>query len=99
MPRQCLYCDNTADSREHLWSDWVLRSRDKVGGWGPIRHSIAGSETKILPNPELKVGTVCESCNTGWMHRLEDLNKPLIGCLMQDISTPLDVEQQHGLAL
>jgi hypothetical protein len=50
-------------------------------------------------SPELKIGTVCEPCNNGWMSSLEERNIPLIGCLLQDISTPLDACQQSSLAV
>jgi hypothetical protein len=98
MPRECLFCDRNADSQEHLWSKWVLETRPK-GGWGPIRHSIGGSPQKIIGNADLTVGSVCTVCNNGWMSDLETLNKPLIGCLMHDLTTPIDAEQQRDLAL
>jgi hypothetical protein len=98
MPRQCLFCDRKADSKEHLWASWILEVRKKKK-WGPIRHSVGGSPVKIIPNAELTVGTVCGTCNNGWMSDLETQNKPLIGCLLQDISTPLDSSHQSTLAL
>jgi hypothetical protein len=26
--RECLFCDNPANTREHLWSNWILKSLD-----------------------------------------------------------------------
>ena len=94
MPRQCLFCDRNADSKEHLWSSWILGRRK----WEPIRHSIGKSPVKIIATPELTVRTVCEPCNNDWMSALEAQNIQLIGCLMQDISAPLDASQQASLA-
>jgi len=93
MPRRCLFCDNTADSKEHLWASWVL---ERVK-WEPIRHSIGKSPVKILDTPELTVRAVCRQCNNGWMSAIEQQSKPLIACLMQDISAPLDHSQQSSL--
>jgi hypothetical protein len=94
MPRQCLFCDQNADSKEHLWPLWILERRKSQ----PIRHSIGGSPVKIIPTPELTVRTVCRLCNNEWMNDLETKNKPLIGCLMDDFSAPLDASQQSLLA-
>ncbi len=41
---------------------------------------------------------VCEPCNGGWMHDLEDLNIPIIGCLMQDLALPLNSDQQLAVS-
>lgn len=95
MARQCLFCKRNADSREHLWAAWILkRVKTQL-----IRHSIGGSPERILANPELKIGTVCECCNNGWMSKLEEQNIPLIGCLLQDISMSLDAAQQSSIAV
>lgn len=91
--RQCLFCNNVADSKEHLWASWIL---ERVK-WAPIRHSIGNSPVKILATPELKVKSVCKQCNNGWMSALEQQNKPLMGCLMQDIYAPIDHSQQSSL--
>src|SRR5215467_1236132 len=95
MPRQCLFCDKTANSREHLWSDWILRGHD----WGPIQMTLGNSHRKVIAGPDQKVKAVCKQCNNGWMSALESRNRPLIGCLMQDFSTPLDASQRESLAL
>jgi len=94
MPHQCLFCGQQAGSREHLWGAWIHRRKD----FGPLRISIGGSPEKIISNPEQKISTVCGKCNNGWMGDLEAQNIPLIGCLMQDIATPLDASQQFSLA-
>jgi hypothetical protein len=95
MGRQCLFCDRKADSREHLWAAWILERVKKQ----PIRHSIGKSPVKTLARPEMKIRTVCEPCNNGWMSALEEQNIPLMACLLQDISAPLDASQQSSLAV
>jgi hypothetical protein len=73
---------------------WIHRRKN----FGPLKISIAGSPEKIINNPEQKISTVCRKCNNGWMSDLEAQNIALIGCLMQDIATPLDALQQASLA-
>jgi hypothetical protein len=94
MPHECLFCDQQAGSREHLWPEWIHRRKR----FGPLRISIGGSPEKIVNNPEQKVSTVCRKCNNGWMSVLEAQNVPLISCLMQDVAIPLDASQQSSLA-
>ena len=95
MPRQCLFCEKTANSREHLWPDWILQRQ----AWGPVQMTIGKSPRKVIAGPNQKVRSVCNQCNNGWMSELEGRNRPLIGCLMQDFSMPLDASQQESLAL
>lgn len=91
--RTCVFCGERANSREDLWPKWVIA----LIGDQPIRHAIHGSLNKVLPKAELKSKRVCKKCNNEWMSELENSNKPLLSCLMQDISTPIDAEQRTGL--
>lgn len=93
--RNCIFCDRRADSREHVWPLWII---ERVGR-RPITHKIGEEKKLFLAGPELKVRTVCSACNNGWMSALETKNKPVIGSLLQDLSTPLDQDQQRDLAL
>jgi hypothetical protein len=95
--RKCLFCQNPADSREHVWPDWVLgRLR---GQRQPIKGFIEKKQIEFGgSNPHLEIKCVCSKCNNGWMSRLEDANVPLIGCLMQDIALSLDESQQRTVA-
>jgi hypothetical protein len=77
-----------------MWPDWIHKRKT----FGPIRHKIGVRSEKLLPNPVQKIGTVCETCNNGWMHRLEDENIPIIGAMFNDIAIPLDVHQQTTVA-
>lgn len=94
MPTACLFCDNNADSREHMWPDWIHKRKK----FGPIRHKIGVRPEKILPNPKQKIGTVCETCNNGWMHTLENDNIPIIGSMFNDLAIPLNIHQQATVA-
>ncbi len=59
--RKCLFCDNAADSREHVWPDWILQ-RLKVRD--VIHHKMGNDPALLLPNPEQKVKAVCRNAIT-----------------------------------
>jgi hypothetical protein len=95
--RHCIFCDGRVDSREDIWPKWILeRLRIK----GPITADIPKYKSWLIHDPKdgHKSRCVCRGCNNGWMSDLEVGNKPLIGCLLQDIATPLDQSQQKALA-
>ncbi len=93
--RQCLFCDNSANSREHVWPDWVLKSL-KVRE--PIRLKLGKAEERF-GSPEQKVKAVCKICNNGWMHDLEQSNMPLVGNLIHDVALSLNGFQQLQIAM
>lgn len=95
MGRQCIFCANPANTLDHLWPDWILKSLKAAQ---PIRHTIGKKPPFYVNNPEVKIRAVCKQCNEGWMSQLEVLNKPLIGTLIHDISAPIDSGQQSNLA-
>ncbi len=96
MAKQCVFCDREANSKEHLWPDWIL---ERLGKDQPTRRKIGKAIPKIVPNSVLEIRCVCISCNNGWMSALEKENIPLIGSLMQDIAAPLDESQQTLLSI
>lgn len=93
--RQCLFCDSPANSREHVWPEWVL---NRLNVQDVIRHKMGNDPERLLPNPEQKVRAVCKPCNEGWMSNLEQKNIPLIGNMMQDIALPLNGLHQYHIA-
>ena len=90
MGQHCIFCDNSAGSREHLWPKWIL-SR---GTYGPLRHQIRNSEAVTI-RPEITVNTVCGRCNNGWMSALEAECIPVIGSMIQGLTVPLSEEQMR----
>src|SRR5208337_3743580 len=95
--RQCLFCANNANSKEHACPLWILKMR-KDKNWGPIKRTVEGRPTKITASAEVKIKAVCQPCNNGWMSGLETENKSLIGGLLNDRPLPLDTSQQRSLA-
>jgi hypothetical protein len=89
-----MFCDNNAGSREHLWPKWIHERRD----FGPLNFQLGNSERKVIPDPEIKVKTVCGVCNNGWMSALESESIPTIGNMLHNISISLDEAQQKSVA-
>jgi hypothetical protein len=97
--RQCIFCENPADSREHYVPDWILQSINikvevarSVGDFPPVWFS--------NPRQNMKVRSVCEDCNLGWMTTLEQESKPIISPFLHgsDVATPMDRTQQSVIA-
>jgi hypothetical protein len=94
MPQACIFCDNNAGSREHLWPQWVLDRKN----FGPFRLKRAGAPEVILNNTELTVKSVCGKCNNGWMSTLEGETKPILEQMFDDKPISLDVNKQQLIA-
>lgn len=90
----CLFCNNPAGSKEHLWGAWIHRRK----AFGPIRVKVGTAPVTIFDDPERKIDTVCKPCNNGWMSGLEQKNIPTIGSMMQDLAIPLNKDQQNLLS-
>ena len=95
MAKQCLFCASEANSKEHLWSDWILKRL----GTQPTRIKMGKARASTVPHSVIEVRCVCIPCNGGWMSDLESENIPIIGRLMENTATPLDAAQQTSLAL
>src|SRR5581483_12167985 len=99
MARQCIFCPRPADSKEHLWSGWILevfKSRPELQQ--PIRFSKGKTTARWIDNPEVLISCVCQSCNNGWMSDLEIQNRPQMLPMLLDQRTTLGPQQQKSLA-
>lgn len=94
MQRDCLFCESSAGSKEHLWPAWIHQRKD----FGPLKVSIGGSPVEIRNDPAQKIDTVCHKCNNEWMSRVENKTKPIIACMLEDLTIPLDRQQQNMLS-
>jgi hypothetical protein len=84
-------------SREHVLPRW-LRDAVEVGDQ-PGTHILGIDQERVREWQALPFTTqsrrVCLSCNTGWMARLEDDTRPILGPLIGGpIDTVLSVDQQ-----
>lgn len=90
----CIFCDNPAGNREHVWPKWVLDRKD----FGAFRLKRNNGPEIILNNTELTVKTVCQTCNNGWMSALESEAMPILSTMFDDQATPLNSDEQQILA-
>lgn len=95
MAASCIFCDNRAGSREHLWPQWIFARRD----FGAFRLQRANGPEVVLNDTGLTVKTVCAACNTGWMSKLEEEIKPVLAPMFDDTSITLNKVQQRLLAV
>jgi hypothetical protein len=95
VPRQCIFCENQANSLEHLWPLWILKLVPKPDA---IRLKIGNSPARIIKKVEQKIKVVCEKCNGGWMSDLESDVKPTLGRMIQDSPITLNVKDQADIA-
>ena len=95
--RKCIFCRRRANTKEHVWADWLLKKIPRRRGIRGER----GKETFYIPGPdaELVVRFVCKRCNSGWMSDIENDAKPAIAAMVRDISFPLDASQQRTVAM
>jgi hypothetical protein len=95
MARQCIFCEQKADSLEHLWPQWILRLVPKPEA---IRIQIGNLPSKIIKKTDPEVKTVCFKCNEGWMHDLENEVIPTLGKMVRDLPLTLNPEEQASIA-
>lgn len=78
MADECAFCPNPADSREHLWAEWIGELL------GPRQYTITRTEpdgtSKTWPATKLDLKTweVCHKCNSGWMSDLESRTRNIV---------------------
>jgi hypothetical protein len=89
-----LFCDNKARSQEHVWPEWALAKLPTFKITGSL-----GRHKHIQFDREWTVGSVCESCNGGWMSDLESDTSPVMGPLIDDRSTYLGIAHQRLIAV
>ena len=73
--QQCIFCPNQADSKEHIWSDWILKILPPSKNGRFFQQLADGSERSWhQEKPDWRTKVVCENaCNNGWMSaRLEE---------------------------
>ncbi|MCS6897177.1 MAG: hypothetical protein NZM29_04325, partial [Nitrospira sp.] len=54
-------------------------------------------EDRVVADSMQKVGSVCHSCNNGWMSRLEGDVKPILTPMVLGNSVTLEAQQQERL--
>jgi hypothetical protein len=72
MPKKCTFCTKPADSREHIFSDWMIRMLPRTM-WH-MNERLNSGEYVSYKGKKVKMTArvVCGECNNGWMSQLED---------------------------
>ena len=95
--KHCLFCENYANSKEDIFPLWLL---EVTGKNDDMRKAIHGLPTTIQKgSAALRVRTICNFCNNGWMSTLEQDTIPVLKPLLRDLSIPLTSEEQALLAV
>jgi hypothetical protein len=94
--KECLFCENPADSREDLWPLWILR---RVNTRETIRRTVGKKAPYFTVSRKIRIKSVCRKCNNGWMSKLESECIPLLGSLLEDVSLNLDSHHQQLASL
>jgi hypothetical protein len=99
--RLCLFCENPANSKEHLFPDWLnsLFPTEVIGPSTAERFSATPETFQVKSWTTLKAASetireVCSTCNNGWMARLEARAKPLLMPMAGGAAQLLDPAQQ-----
>ncbi len=92
--RKCLFCNEDANSKEHVWPQWRLKL---LSSRRPVRQRV-GTGKEVTYSGDFKLKRVCSTCNNGWMSELETEAKPILGPIVQDLSIQLDLEDQTKIA-
>jgi hypothetical protein len=108
--RKCLFCQNPADSREHVLPQWLHRCVSaETGGKFPVQvgRYVEGQgnlDEKKFVSLNFQAKIVCTICNNGWMAAMESevdrILKPLTGrTLAGDFEAQLDLLRPHAATL
>jgi hypothetical protein len=90
-------------SNEHLWPEWVRKLLPSSLSEQNVNYTMDDSHLGRVRQINLKlfdltVKDVCESCNTGWMHRIEDAMKACTEHLLLGGSRELHAGGQATIA-
>jgi hypothetical protein len=91
----CIFCGNPADSKEDLFPRWILK---RVQTREPLRRQIGDGPAIITEDQEVRLPCVCQRCNNTWMSRMETTSKKFMGPMIEDLSFPLDRQNQQNLS-
>jgi hypothetical protein len=105
-PHTCIFCPNPANSREHIWADWlkdyVPRTQINHGQARTWIHE-DGRQDRVVQHRSgdprsRKLKIVCTACNNNWMSRIQERAKPILIPLIRGDACTLDAEAQRVLS-
>ena len=97
MSATCIFCPNEADSKEHVWPEWLLDLLSQ-GKRREITIEMGRGGVKKWSGPSAAIDPriVCEDCNSKWMSRLETQAKPIISRMLD--GSPIELSMQQGFS-
>jgi hypothetical protein len=99
----CMFCGMPANSREDIIPTWVSRQNLVPPGTAePVvytSHGFPVNEWSSQTLAFLKIKAVCQTCNNGWMSRIEETAKHHLLPMMQGRTVQLSPEAQIQLAV
>jgi hypothetical protein len=104
-PKTCIFCQTGKPTKEHVWGRWLkgrfprnVVNYRKLVATRRLTHS--EHETKIRGGDprSLSVRCACESCNNGWMSRLQEEAAPIVTPMAMGKSCVLDALSQLSVA-
>lgn len=106
--KQCIFCDNPANSKEHFWPGWMHellpqlpdpRHNRKLREYHPkVGHSESGVTDRQGGLETIRIRVVCEGCNNDWMNQLEDAARPLLTTIILGTPASLDAVEMAVVA-
>ena len=93
--KPCIFCGNLADSKEDLFPRWILK---RVDTRQPLRRQMGDAPPEITEDQEVRLPCVCQTCNNTWMSGMEKTVQKFLGPMIEDLSFPLDRQNQQNLA-
>jgi len=107
--RVCIFCDQTARSKEHFWPVWMHKElppsepdakHDRPHysyhpSTGPITKGVVGRPGGV---EKLSIRAVCNECNNGWMNQVEERARPHLTKMLKGEAVELSMEDQKNVA-
>jgi hypothetical protein len=91
----CIFCGKPPDSKEDLFPRWTLKA---VGNRHPLYRQVGDAPPEFKEDQEVRIPCVCQNCNNTWMSGMEVTVKKFLGPMIEDLSFPLDRQNQQNLA-
>ncbi len=103
VARVCIFCGGTKMSAEHVWPQWAAKrvaysGVHKVRSYAHLEGHQAVEHESDQRAYALKARVVCESCNNGWMSKIENAAKPYFETMLYARGRELHKEGQRTLA-
>ena len=90
-PKRCIFCGSRVNSVEDAIPRWLLRHHEHLYNKGPTSWTWGAIDDPVHRRKgtwdglAIRVRSVCNLCNNGWMSDLERETQPLMEPMMSDL--------------